>query len=94
MSVLSFDTLKYSKKLMEGGMAQQQAECQAEALAEVIHDQLATKQDIKDVRHEIQEVRQDMRNIKSETINELMVKLGAFIAISTAILGILISLHH
>lgn len=43
---LVFDTLAYSNKLKEAGVPVKQAEAQAELLAEVIGDQLATKQDI------------------------------------------------
>ena len=49
MSDITFDTLKYSKKLREAGFTEQQAEIQAEALKELIEDKLATKQDLKEL---------------------------------------------
>ena len=46
---LSFDTLAYAKKLIDAGFSQQQAEVQAEALAEVIDENIATKRDLKEL---------------------------------------------
>ena len=80
MSVITFDTLRFSKKLIEEGIPQRQAEAHAEALAEVIEDQLATKRDLKD--------------LESRLTFSLLTKLGGLILFSTAILGLLISLHH
>lgn len=39
-----FDTLAYSKKFMAAGFTQQQAEAQAEALADLINEQLVSRQ--------------------------------------------------
>jgi hypothetical protein len=47
--VRSFDTLTYSKKLQEAGFTARQAEAQAEALREVVEDNLATKRDLKEM---------------------------------------------
>ncbi len=43
----AFDTLIYAKKLKKAGFTEQQAETQAEALADVVNDNLATKHDLK-----------------------------------------------
>jgi hypothetical protein len=43
---LIFDTLAYAKKLKEAGVPDKQAEVQAEAIAEVFSENLATKQDL------------------------------------------------
>lgn len=83
MTVITFDTLKYAKKLVEAGVPQRQAEGQAEALAGVIDDQLATKRDLFDL-----EARLEMQLLKK--LGSLMV---VSIGISTAILGILIAVH-
>ena len=45
-----FDTLTYARKLREAGFTEQQAEAQAEALLAVIDANLATKQDIEQLR--------------------------------------------
>ncbi len=57
MATASFDTLTYAKKLQEAGFTSQQAEAQAEALRAVVDQNLATKQDIADLRRDIEELR-------------------------------------
>jgi len=44
--VIAFDTLAYVKKLKTVGFTEEQAEVQAEALAEIVNEHLATKEDI------------------------------------------------
>ena len=64
MSVTSFDTLTYAKLLQEAGFTAQQAEAQAEALRAVVDQNLATKQDLKEMEtrldHKIELVRRDI----------------------------------
>ena len=48
-----FDTLLFSKKLREAGFTQQQAEVQAEAIAQLIEDQIATKRDLREMENRI-----------------------------------------
>lgn len=45
----TFDTLTYAKRLKQAGFTEQQAEAQAEALRAVVDENLATKQDLKDL---------------------------------------------
>ena len=80
MSMISFDTLKYTKTLIKAGVPQVQAEGQANALAELVEEQLATKQDLKELEYRLE--------------NRLLTKLGSLILICTAVLGVLISVHH
>ena len=53
MSDITFDTLKYAKKLREAGFTEQQAEIQAEALREIIDEKLATKTDLRELKKDI-----------------------------------------
>lgn len=46
-NAIAFDTLAYSKKLINAGFTQLQAEVQTQAIAELIDERLATKEDIK-----------------------------------------------
>ena len=46
---LTFDTLAYSKRLTEAGFTHKQAEVQAETLAEIIEQNIATKRDLKEL---------------------------------------------
>ena len=49
MSAIAFSTLAYAKKLKEVGFTEQQAEVQAEAMAELVNEPLATKRDLKEL---------------------------------------------
>ena len=46
MATAIFDTLAYAKKLKKAGVPENQAEIHAEAIAELIDEQLATKKDL------------------------------------------------
>ncbi len=50
---IAFDTLAYAKKLMAVGISDKQAEVHAEALAEIINEQIATKQDLREMEARI-----------------------------------------
>lgn len=49
----SFDTLAYARRLREGGFTEQQAETQAAALAAAMTENLATRQDLAELRSHI-----------------------------------------
>jgi hypothetical protein len=57
MATVTFDTLKYSKKLVEAGYTQQQAEAAAEVQKDVLNEALdatlATKEDIRRLELEL-----------------------------------------
>ena len=64
MSV-TFDTLAYAKKLRNAGFTQEQAEVQAHALADIVEERLATKQDIASLHRDIKELETSLqREIK------------------------------
>ena len=46
MSVMTFDTHAYVKKLKAVGIPEEQAEVQAQALADLVTDRLVTKDDL------------------------------------------------
>jgi predicted phage-related endonuclease len=62
MSAIAFDTLKFAKRLKEAGFTEQQAEALADAEAEFIEQNLATKRDIADVKRDIKELEVTLRN--------------------------------
>lgn len=57
MSAITFDTLKFSRKLTAAGatpeLADALAEAQKESLSEIMETQLATKQDIFDIKAQL-----------------------------------------
>ena len=62
MAAAPFDTLKLARALRDkAGFSQEHAEAAADAFAEVVAEQVATKQDIREVRAEIEVLRTEMR---------------------------------
>jgi hypothetical protein len=51
---IAIDTLAYARRLREAGFSERQAEGQAEALAAAMTDTLATKQDLRELRSELE----------------------------------------
>ena len=70
---IPFDTLVYAKKLIAAGFTEKQAEVQAATLAEVLSEQIATKQYL-DLR--LQELKTDM----IKWVAGMLVAQGAVIA--------------
>jgi hypothetical protein len=48
MTAIAFDTLAYAKKMKELGFTNLQAEGQAEEMAKIIDNQIATKSDFRE----------------------------------------------
>jgi len=70
-----FDTLKLARALRDrAGFSQEHAEAAADALAETVTDQVATKHDVGDLRVEIDALRTEMRSefaaIRAEMASE------------------------
>ena len=84
-STIVFDTLAYAKKLKAAGFTEEQAEVQAEALAEIVDERLATKQDLRELETTLK------RDIK-ELEMRLIIRLGTMMAISIAVVAALVKL--
>ncbi|MCC6278157.1 MAG: DUF1640 domain-containing protein, partial [Oligoflexia bacterium] len=50
------NTLKYAKKLEEAGFSRQQAEANIQIIADIVEGDVATKQDIKEIKDEMQKL--------------------------------------
>lgn len=85
MTSTTFDTLMYAKKLREAGFSEKQAEIQAEALKEIIQDNLATKQDISDLR-------KDLLQIEERLMYRLTIRLGLMLVTAVTVLAAIIKL--
>ncbi|HVC56097.1 MAG TPA: hypothetical protein VND95_09080 [Stellaceae bacterium] len=75
MATAPFDTLKLARALRDrAGFSQEHAEAAADALAETVTDQVATKHDVGDLRVEIDALRTEMRSefaaIRAEMASE------------------------
>ena len=66
MSAVAFDTLKFVETLKASGVPEKQAKAQAVALSEAVDINLASKQDIKDVKGEIKDVKGEIKDVKGE----------------------------
>jgi predicted phage-related endonuclease len=71
MSAIAFDTLKFAKRLKEAGFTEQQAEALADAEAEFIEQNLATKRDIADIKRDIADVKRDIKELEVTLRNEI-----------------------
>lgn len=91
-TAFAFDTLAYVKKLVFVGVSKKQAEAQAEALASLVNENLATKQDIKELDLKIEGVKKDIELSKRDIIIKLTSILGTMIIVCFTILGSLIVL--
>ena len=75
---IAFDTLAYAKKLKRVGFTEEQAEVQAEALAEMVNDTLATKRDLQELELRLK--------------HDLTVRLGGMLVAGIAIVATLVKL--
>ena len=104
---ITFNTLAYAKKLKAVGFTEDQAEVQAEALAQIIDERLATKQDILALRRDINglenslrrdmkemdnSLRRDMKEMELRLKHDLTLRLGAMLAATVAIFAALVKL--
>jgi hypothetical protein len=101
-----FDTLQYVKKLREAGVAENVAEIQAEAFKEVMENNLASKQDIKDLRqdmlamkkdltHDIEGLSRNIELVKKDLVvvkKDLTIRLGSMMAVGVSILSVLMTI--
>ncbi len=85
-STLTFDTLAYVKRLRSAGVTEEQAEIHAEALAEILEERIATKQDLKELELAL---KHDLANIKSEIIKWVEGMLVAQAAIVATLVKLL-----
>ena len=83
----TFDTLKLARALRDkAGFTQEHAEAAADALAEVIGDQVATKKDIADLRTEITALRTEMAAGFRDVEQRMTIRLGGMLVVVTGIL--------
>jgi len=79
MTVIAFDTLAYANKLKDGGMEARLADIQSEETARILTDlatnQLATKNDLNNLKQELKNdvtiLKQDINNLKTELLKEI-----------------------
>lgn len=75
---ITFDTLSYVKKLEKAGVPPAQAEAHAEAIAELVDEELATKRDLKELEMRLK--------------HDLTLRLGGMLVAGIAIVATLVKL--
>ena len=78
MSVITFDTHAYVKKLRAVGFSEEQAEVQAETLSSLINNQLATKQ--------------DLRELEERLMYRLTLRMGGMVIASVSIVATVVKI--
>ena len=101
--VYIFDTLQYVKKLREAGVDEKAAEAQAEAIKEIVDNNLATKGDIYDLKRDIEIVKSDLTRdiqiVRSDLKRDielikkdLTIRVGSMFAVAIATTSVLLTL--
>ena len=85
MNMIMFDTHQFVKKLTSAGFSEQQAEVQAEAIAGLIEDQLASKKDIKLLESELHQ-------LEERLTYKLTLRLGSMLVVAVSIVTALVRL--
>jgi len=75
------DTLGYFEKLKAAGIPESHAKAQVDVIREVIDNNLATKQDMKDLRRELKEL--ELR---------LTIRLGGMLVVAVGVLAALVAI--
>ncbi len=76
-----FNALRYARKLEDVGVSRQQAEAHIQIMAEIVEGDLATKQDVKELKEEM---------LKLEY--RLIIKLGTIVTVSLATIATAVAL--
>lgn len=85
VTTIAFDTLAYANKLKQAGVPNRQAEVQAEAMAELVEERLATKRDLSELEERI-------ANRMNELEYRLTIRLGSMLVVAVSILAALVKL--
>ncbi len=94
-----FDTLEYAGRLRRAGFTEQQAEAQVQALAAIVSDNLATKQDvlllkrdILDVKRDILDVKRDLESQLRDLEHRLTLRVGTMLSVAVGVMAALVKL--
>lgn len=88
MIAITFDTLKFSRRLKEAGVPAAQAEAEAEALSEVLEVNLKELVTREDLAREADLLRRDMREMEQR----IVIKLGWLMAGAIGVVAAMVKL--
>jgi hypothetical protein len=92
MTAITFDTLAFAKKMRSVGFTEAQAEAQAEEIAKLLDEQLATKRDTESIKKEIENLRQEVRITEERLSYQLTIRLGIMLTAAVGLIATLIKL--
>lgn len=96
MSAIAFDTLAYAKKLKLAGVPEAQAEVQAEAMAELVEERLATKRDLKELEErlasQIRGMEERLNSKMQELEYKMTIRLGSMMVVAVGLVATLVKL--
>jgi hypothetical protein len=75
MTGVAIDTLRYAKRLRAAGFTEAQAEVQAEALAEAVHDSFLTKDDLASAVEKLNSEIRDVQSGLRKEIQDMQIEL-------------------
>lgn len=81
MATVTFDKLAYLETLKASGVPEAQARAHTQALDSALHDAVATRQDIAELKHEMDIIKRD-----------LTIRLGGMLTIAIGVVAALIKL--
>ena len=89
MAAIMFDTHAFVKELTQAGMPEAQAEVLARTQATLIDEKLATKQDLKATKEELQ---REIREMELRLTYNLTVRFGSMMVVSIGVITALVKL--
>lgn len=93
---IHFDTHKFVKRMTKAGMAEETAEALADEQMQLIQGELATKQNLAKVQHEIEKLRadvsRDIETLRAEIANSKVDILKWVFAAMVAQTGVIVTL--
>jgi predicted phage-related endonuclease len=78
------DTHAFVKELAEAGMPEKQAELLARSQATLIHEILATKQDLKELEDRL---RRDLKELELRLKHDLTIRLGSMMVVAIGVVA-------
>jgi hypothetical protein len=89
---IAFDTQAYAERLQAAGFTQTQAEVQAEALAEIVDERLATKQDLREQEQRLLSRMEQIEYRIEQLGYKLTLRLGAMLVAAVGVVATLVKL--
>jgi hypothetical protein len=89
MAAIMFDTHAFVKELTQAGMPEAQAEVLARNQATLIDEKLATKQDLKATKEDLQ---REIRELELRLTYNLTVRFGSMMVVSIGVIAALVKL--